>query len=142
MLHDKDILADRFKTTLRLRCYYRGWAYSRAISSLFFLERKSLRVANFQGRCFGRGYRATHSRYAFDAIRDLGLVTWMDPETSRPSWVVVLRLVDGSYRYLSFFTRDYSSYAAALTRICEVTRIRQVDPTVSSDLDRPFFSLD
>ena len=42
-----------------------------------------------------------------NAIKDLGLVTWIDPETSRPSWVVVLRLVNGSYRYLSFFTRDY-----------------------------------
>jgi hypothetical protein len=139
--HNNDILAERFNTTLRLRCYYRAWACSGAISSLFFLEQKSLRVANFRARCLGHGYEATQSRHSFDAIKDLGLVTWIDPETSRPSWVVVLRLVDGSYRYLSFFTREYSAYDAALTRICEATKIRQVDPTVSSDLDRPFFSL-
>jgi hypothetical protein len=108
--------------------------YSRAISSLFFLEQKSLRVGNFRGKCLGHGYKATQSRYSFDAIKDLGLVTWIDPETSRPSWVVVLRLVDGSYRYLSFFTRDYSAHDAALTRICEATKIRiQLFPPIWTD---------
>ncbi len=59
----EDILADRRSNILRLRCYYRMWAYSRVTTSMFFLNRESLRVTNFNGRRFRRGYRIKQSRF-------------------------------------------------------------------------------
>jgi hypothetical protein len=68
------------------------------------------------------------SRYRFSKIRSLGLLTWMDGESSTASWAIVIKLAGGHQRYLSFAATDYQRYDAALARICEATGIKRSDP--------------
>jgi hypothetical protein len=124
----KDIFAERCHGALRLRFHGHVLGCPRAISSLFFIDNKVLRVTEFRARRLRAGMNIKRSRYRFSEIRSLGLLTWIDAESSAASWAIVLKLVDGRQNYLSFAATDYSRYDAALVRICEETGIVRFDP--------------
>jgi hypothetical protein len=122
-----EVLIQRHGNTLRLRCEQHGRDRSR-INSLFFLDRKIVTITTFKPGYLRRGYKIERYRHSFEEIKYLGLEVWMSGEIPAPaSWVIVLRLVEGGYQYLTFLTEDYSGCEAALTCICEAAGIKRSD---------------
>jgi hypothetical protein len=127
-LKKRDILAERCHGAIRLRVHYEFFGCLRAMSSLFFIDNKNLRVTDIRARRFRPGAEIKRSRYRYPDIEYLGLRTFIDTESNTSSWAVVLKLADGGERYLSYATTDYSRYDTTLAHICRETGIRRFDP--------------
>jgi hypothetical protein len=127
-LKNRDILAERCRGAIRLRVHYEFFGCPRAISSLFVIGTKNLRVTDIRARWLRPGREIKRSRYRYSDIEYLGLGTFMDSESNTSSWAVVLKLADGRKRYLSYGTTDYWRYDTALADICRETGIRRFDP--------------
>jgi hypothetical protein len=129
-LKKRDILAECCHGAIRLRVHHEFFGCPCAISSLFFIDNKNLRVTDIKARWLRPGREIKRSRYRYSDIEWLGLRTFIEPESNSPYWAVVLKLVDGRERYLSYATADYSRYDAALVHVCRETGIMRFDPLV------------
>jgi hypothetical protein len=93
------------------------------VNSVFSLDRTTLTVTRFTGRCVRRGYKIDQYRCPFDRIKFLQLEGETDSESGRQYWRIVISFTDRRRDFLIFDTEDFSGCEEAITRICEATGI-------------------
>lgn len=101
-------------------------SHTARVKSVFSLDRKTLTVTRFTGRCVRRGYKIDQYRCSFDQIKYLQLEGETDSESGRQYWRIVINFADRRRDVLIFDTVDFSGCEEAITRICEATRIVRV----------------